>query len=109
MKVYLNLRYTIRSRVEAFVAGLNACGFAVGNRLDSDLFCTWNRIGDADKIARQFEQDGRPVIVAENAIWRNEFMGGKWHSLALSRHNTAGCFPVGDHTRWDSLGVKLEP
>lgn len=109
MRAYLNLRYTVQSRVDSFIAGLNAIGFAVGNRLDSDLMVTWNRVGDADKIACQFEAAGKPVIVAENAAWGNEFLGGKWHSLALSRHNTAGCFPVGDHRRWDDLGVKLEP
>lgn len=109
MRVYLNLRYTLQSRVDSFVAGLNACGFALGNRLDADLFCTWNRVGDADHIAKQFEAAGKPVIVAENASWGNEFLGGKWHSLALGKHNTAGCFPVGDNTRWDSLGVKLAP
>lgn len=109
MRAYLNLRYTIHSRVEAFVAGLNACGFALGNRLDADCFVTWNRVGDADKIAKEFEAQGKPVIVAENAAWGNEFLGGKWHTLALGRHNTAGCFPVGGPERWDSLGVKLAP
>lgn len=109
MRVYLNLRYAIQSRVDAFVSGLNTLGFAVGNRIDSDLFVTWNRIGDADRIAQQFEAHGKPVIVSENAAWGNEFNGGKWHTLGLGRHNTAGCFPVGGAERWDSLGVKLDP
>lgn len=109
MKAYLNLRYTVQSRVDSFIAGLNALGFAIGNRLDSDIFVTWNRVADSEKIAQQFEAAGKPVIVAENASWGNEFLGGKWHTLALGRHNTAGCFPVGDNSRWDNLGVTLAP
>lgn len=108
MRAYVNLRYTVKPRVDAFMAGLNACGFQDGGKC-SDLMVTWNRIGEADSIARTFEAHGKPVIVAENAIWGNEFLDGKWHSLALGRHNTAGRFPVGGPERWDSLGVNLDP
>lgn len=109
MRAYLNLRYTVQSRVDSFIAGLNACGFAIGNRIDSDVFVTWNRVGEGERIAQQFEAAGKPVIVAENASWGNEFLGGKWHTLGLGRHNTSGCFPVGDNSRWDGLGAELKP
>ena len=66
---------------------------------------TWNRIGEANRIAERF----RRVIVLENAAWGNGFLGGKWLSVARDRHNTAGMFPVGGPERWDSLGVELKP
>lgn len=73
------------------------------------VFVTWNRIGTADAIASQFERDGLPVIVAENATWENGFRGESWYHLARTRHNTSGMFPLGGPDRWGSLGVELAP
>lgn len=70
---------------------------------------SWNRIRDAVAAARAFEAAGRPVLITENASWGNDFQGGHWLTMARGYHNTAGCFPVGDADRWDSLGVMLEP
>jgi hypothetical protein len=97
----LNLRYTVPERRVAFEHGLKRIG-------DPEVFVTWNRIGMADQVARQYEARGLPVIVAENAAWGNEFAGRQWYSLALGMHNTAGRFPVGDSDRFDGLGVELE-
>ncbi|WP_440221841.1 hypothetical protein ACQQ2N_12155 [Dokdonella sp. MW10] len=74
-----------------------------------DIFVTWNLIRDGRYCAQRFEAAGLPVIVAENATWGNDFLGGHWYTLARSRHNTAGMFPVGDASRWDDLGVELAP
>lgn len=73
------------------------------------IFCSWNRVGAADAIAKQFEREGLPVIVAENATWGNRFQGGHWYHFARSRHNTANMAPFGGPERWDSLGVELAP
>jgi hypothetical protein len=70
-----------------------------------DIIVTWNRICGGDSAARQFTARGLPVIVAENASWGNDFLGGHWYTLARDYHNRAGMFPVGDNERWDSLGV----
>lgn len=110
MRAWLNLRY-VAKRGAAFEQGLKACGFevVVGLPVDAgpgDVFVTWNRIGQADDAARRFKG---AVIVAENAAWGNEFLGGQWHSLARDFHNTAGMFPVGEPQRWGSLGVDLVP
>lgn len=107
---YLHLRYSEGPRVEAFTAGLQRVGYRVVLGLhraprENDLLVTWNRIGAADHVAGMF----RSVIVAENATWGNDFMGGNWLHLARDRHNTAGMFPAGGPERWDSLCVELKP
>ena len=72
-----------------------------------DVLVTWNRVGIGQQSASVFEKAGLPVIVTENAAWGNDFAGGRWHTLARNRHNTAGMFPIGDDSRWDSLGINL--
>lgn len=114
MRAWLNLRYTVPDRLKAFVAGIERHGYSaeigfpdrIGPR---DAYISWNRINMGNVVAQQFQDRGLPVIVAENAAWGNDFLGRRWYSLARNYHNTAGCFPVGDHSRWDSLGVELDP
>jgi hypothetical protein len=94
------------------MAGLRRCGYAVIDGLtesprDGDVLVTWNRISAGERSAQAFEARGLPVLVAENAAWGNDFVGGQWYSLARGKHNTAGCFPAGDGSRWDALGVEL--
>lgn len=111
---YLNLRYTVPERREAFVNGLKRLGYAIKEcspaRIDiGDIFVTWNRIGWADGVAANFINHGLPVIVAENATWGNDFAGKHWYTLARNYHNTANCFHIGDASRWDDLNVELKP
>lgn len=114
MRAWLNLRYVTGDRAEAFRAGLEACGFEVAAQLTTqpgpaDVLVTWNRIGHGDTCARRFEALGRPVLVAENAAWGNDFAGKRWYTLARGWHNRAGCYPVGRPERWDALGIDLAP
>ena len=102
MRALLNLRYTLPERRAAFESGLKRIG-------DPEVFCTWNRIGAADRTAKEYEARGLPVIVAENAAWGNDFAGRRWYSLALGMHNTAGRFPPGGAERFDRLGVDPAP
>lgn len=102
MRALLNLRYTLPERRAAFERGLKRIG-------DPEVYVTWNRIGAADQVAKQYEERGVPVIVAENAAWGNDFAGGRWYSLARGTHNTAGRFPIGGTERFDRLGVELAP
>lgn len=108
---WLNLRYSASTRAEAFTAGAQALGFTVNAGLpvmppaDDDLLITWNRIGQSDAVAQQFKL----VIVAENALWGNDFAGHRWLYLARNYHNLSTGFPVGDAQRWDGLSVDLEP
>jgi hypothetical protein len=121
VRAWLNLRYTVPERREAFKQGLSRLGYKThdgfpDNPKDGDLLLTWNRIGMGDTAARRFAHAGCPVIVAENASWGNDFLGERWYTLARNYHNTAGMFPIGDNAvmcsvadsgRWDSLGVEL--
>lgn len=102
MRALLNLRYTLPERRAAFEKGLKRIG-------DPEVYVTWNRIGSAEQVAKQYEERGVPVIVAENAAWGNDFAGGRWYSLARGMHNTAGRFPIGGAERFDRLGVDLAP
>jgi hypothetical protein len=111
---WLNLRHAVPERREAFVSGLRRCGYTIAEGLthnpgDRDVLVTWNRIGAGQQAAEVFESRGRPVLVAENAAWGNDFAGGHWYSLASGQHNTAGRFPIGEASRWDGLGVDLDP
>lgn len=106
---WLNLRYSSGDRAEAVTAAVCALGFKPRAGLcqdpgEQDVMVTWNRIGEADRIANRF----RRVIVLENAAWGNGFQGGKWITVAKDRHNTASMFPVGGPERWDALGVELK-
>jgi hypothetical protein len=110
---YLNLRKGVPERKQAFINGLSKLGYRVkpivGEALPKigDIFVTWNRIGKADEIARRFEKLKCPVLVVENATWGNNFAGKSWYHIARKYHNQKGAFPVGDNSRWDSLGFEL--
>lgn len=110
---WLNLRFTPESRVQAFAEGFKRLGYdpRIGcpNQFESgDAFCTWNRIGHGDHVARMFSDRGQPVLVTENASWGNDFAGKRWYTLARDYHNEVGRFPVGSDSRWDSLSVRLQ-
>lgn len=114
MRAFLNLRYTVPERQRVFIAGLERLGYKVVQGLTTDpqagdILVTWNRIRAGDDSAKAFEARGLPVLVTENAAWGNGFNGERWYTLARNRHNTAGMFPIGDSSRWDSLGVHLAP
>lgn len=105
---WLNLRYSLTDRIQAFEQGLKRMGYQTRPGItekpaDGDLLVTWNRIGTADMLARRFDH----VLVVENAAWGNGFLGRQWLSIAKDRHNTAGMFPVGGPERWDALGAEL--
>lgn len=111
MRAYLSLRYTVPERRAAFEKGLKRLGYEVIHGLPAgevgptDLLMCWNRIGHVNEIAKKFSK----VLVAENALWGNDFQGDHWYTIARNHHNTRGMFPIGDKSRWDSLRVKLDP
>lgn len=110
MIAYLNLRHGSGKLHDAFTDGLRACGYEVKETLSlepgpRDILVTWNLPPEVRRITQRYSR----VLVAENASWGNDFCGEKWRTLAINKHNTAGCFPVGGPERWDSLGVVLAP
>lgn len=114
MRAWLNLRYTVPERRAVYVEGLKRIGYSVCDGITyqpkrGDLMVTWNRIGAGQLAAQAFERHGLPVLVTENASWGSELAGKHWYTLARSYHNVAKMFPIGDHDRWDRLGVDLAP
>lgn len=111
MRAWLNLRYALVERWQAFAVGLERLGYTVerGSTLTPgprDALITWNRIGSGEQAAQVFEAAGLPVVVAENCSWGNE---GGWLHLARGHHNTAGCVRYGGSWRWDARGIELAP
>lgn len=111
-RAWLNLRYTMPTRVAMFTAGFERLGFQCVNGLtenpgEHDVLFSWNRIGDADRIARLFSDRGNAVLIAENATWGNDFAGAHWYTLAGGYHNVAGKVPYRGPERWDALGIEL--
>lgn len=95
-------------RREAFDAGLQALGYRPADPGKCDLYLTWNRFGTREAYANKVEARGGRVLVAENATWGNDFLGGRWYSIWPSFHNRADTIRVGGPDRWDDLGVELE-
>lgn len=111
MRAWLNLRYALTERWQAFSDGLTSLGYQVerGATLSPgphDLLVTWNRIGFGEQAARAFEAAGLPILVAENALWGND---GGWLHLSRTHHNTANRVRYGGPERWVGLGFELEP
>lgn len=109
MRAWVSLRNALHYRREAFQSGLEACGYEVHFTLTEhpgprDVLLIWNRYGQNDRVAQVFERKGLPVLVAENALWGNDFCGDRWYSLSYNVHNT-GRFPVGGPERWDALNA----
>src|SRR5687768_15886675 len=114
MRAWVSLRNALHYRRDAFQKGLQALGYEVcftntNHPGPRDLLVVWNRYGGNDDSATRFQRMGRPVLVAENAAWGNDFAGDRWYSLARGMHNTAGRAPYGGPERWDSLGIELPP
>lgn len=107
----LLIRPDVRARWQAFQAGLGRCGFSVQIEVsvpnESDVLVIWNRHRYSGQ-ARQFENAGARVIVAENG-WLNAASAEKQIALQLGHHNGAGTWYEGPEDRWSLLGIDLKP
>lgn len=104
MRFELALRHDIDKRTEAFKEGLQRAGYVEGK---GDLYVTWNRFGINGIRADAVELQGGSVLVVENALWGNGFLGKSWLSISRRFHGTWQ--PWGGPERWDRLGVELPP
>lgn len=114
MRAWLNLRHSVPERARAFHKGLSRLGYSIQSGVTmrpgpKDILVSWNRIRDGQLAADSFESRGRPVIVAENATWGNDFLGRHWYTLGLGYHNRSDCIRPEGSERWDALGVELQP
>ncbi|MFA6063877.1 MAG: hypothetical protein WC736_14920 [Gallionella sp.] len=96
-------------RKAAFDSGLQAIGLKESAPHKCDVLLIWNRYGRFEQLADAAEARGARVLIAENATWGNDFLGGKWLSLWSGFHNRAQSIKVGGPERWDRLGMELMP
>lgn len=64
------------------------------------MLLIWNRNRINEPVAERYEALGARVIVAENGYLGQPPGGGKFYALALSQHNGAGRWYVGDEPRF---------
>lgn len=108
--VHLAVRDGPHYRREAFEQGLKRLGYKLTPAVASaDLLVIWNRSGNWHNIAKRYEAEGRPVIVAENGYFGHEINGRRYYALALDFHNGAGRWHVGDAQRFETLGIDVKP
>lgn len=112
MIAWLALRDSLHYRRDAFAAGLRRLGFHVEHRATDrpgprDVLVCWNRYGEVNRCACQFEQRGLPVLVAENGYLGNDLAGARWYALSRGQHNGAGTWRDGGADRWDALSIPL--
>jgi hypothetical protein len=105
----IQIRTQPHYRREAFVLGLARAGYKVCDDVSrperDDLLVTWNRT----ETAREWEQRGGTVLVAENGYIGHDANGVQMYALAVRGHNGSGVWSIGGPERWDALGVELKP
>lgn len=108
MPTYANLlRSDLHYRRQAFDRGLQAAGFTPTTEGLCDVLLIWNRYGRFEAAADAAEARGARVLIAENATWGNDFLGGPWYSIWPRFHNRADSIRDGGPDRWDDLGVEF--
>lgn len=88
----------------SFEAGLRAVGYTVDNSLrpsPENILVIWNRYGHYDHLAKQYEERGGRVIVAENGYLGREWNGGYWYAISLAKHNSLSTCKTGPEARFD--------
>jgi hypothetical protein len=80
-----------------------------GDIRPDDVLCIWNRYGTNHEYAKQFEEAGATVLVAENGYIGCDAEGKQLYALARSWHNGAGTWYVGEAPRWKDQNITLRP
>lgn len=109
MKACVLIRSMPQYRRESFIAGLEASGYSTSERIEpaaDNLLVTWNRYGNYDRIARDYERAGGKVLIAENGYLGRDWLGKHWYAVAQNFHNGGGYWPAGDFKRWESFGAE---
>lgn len=117
MKAALLLRADPHYRRDAFVAGLEACGYDIlPMRAPSqrplevcDVFVCWGLGSGNHVLADMVRKRGAKVIVAENGYIGRDAQDRQLYAMALNGHNGSGQWPVGDEDRWSALGIEVKP
>lgn len=113
MRAAVLVREQPHYRRDAYCDGLRRCGYVLGAPVaepaPGDLLLIWNRYGEGERWARQYEARGATVIVAENGYLGRDWRGDIWYQLALGWNNGAGQWPVGDPSRAAMFDAELQP
>lgn len=101
-------------RRNAFVVGLQRCGFDVRFQIPltfnpGDVLVIWNKYWQFEQLADKFEAAGNAVIVAENGYIGVDGDGIQNYALALHGHNGSGRWPDGDGSRFRALNIEPAP
>ncbi len=112
-RALLLIRKLPHYRREGFEQGLKRSGYQIVDKYDQrnlcDLLIVWNRHALNEAVARVYQKQGIPVIVAENGYIGEDKHGHHLFAFALDHHNGAGRFPVGDFSRWQNLNIDVKP
>jgi hypothetical protein len=114
MRVRCNIRLQPHYRRDAFIAGLKRCGHQVsegflGPITENDALVIWNRYGQNDRLAKEYEAAGGKVIICENGYMGLDNENRQYYSMALNGHNGSGRWYIGGPERWDKLGIEIKP
>lgn len=116
MRCAYNLtREDVHYRHDIFTAGLKAAGFFVSRMpapmkiVPGDVLLLWNRYGYFHQMALDFEKRGGIVIIAENGYMGRDENDHQLYALSIKGHNGSGTWPRGDSSRFNALGIELQP
>lgn len=98
------LRHGVNYRATVFADGLRRHGYQIDpkwsrNPRPDDLLVLWNRTRSFESVAQVYERHGARVVIAENG-YLDRLAGAKTYALALTGHNGAGTWFIGDEPRF---------
>ena len=85
--------------------GLDAAGYRVKTTISKppargDVLLVWNRYGNFDCQAQQFERAGATVLVAENGYYGRDENDRRLYAVSLSQHHHGGALPDASRMTW---------
>lgn len=111
MRALCRIRPQPHYRREAFIAGLERAGYDLSQRAFSpvrgDALVIWNRYGQFEREADQWERSGGLVIVAENGYIGKDAQGRQLYAISVPQHHHG--LPTGSDDRFSALGIELKP
>lgn len=101
-------------RLQAYLSGLSRVGYQVSDHVQhrprpGDVLVIWNRTGNLDQLAANWEHAGATVLVTENGWIGQDRDGRQLYALCKSQHNGAGDWCIGAEDRWKRWGIEPEP
>lgn len=112
MRAVLRIRREPYYRRAAFEQGLKRVGFVLDDKLTrpdgpESWLLLWNRQGENEAFADNWERQNGTVIVAENGFLQK--VDKTYYAISVHGHNNSGWHPVGDEDRFSKLGFEIKP